>query len=351
MYLRPASLLLTLLVSSVSLSGIELFLKNGDRLQGELIWESDDHLTIRHAILGEIEIAKSALAEMPSLEEIAQGAEKASAAGKKSSSKSGARTKTPDLEQSTDEQPEVAAMGGFTVTKIPKYIWNSPKELMEALERMNTKVGFSFADKASKRDQRDLRLFYNSRWKNGKSEYRFNTDYRFSETDGETDENRYTGNFRFRRQQMRNLFIQTSTFYRKDPIREINHWIEQGFGGGWNNKVSPSFEYSFGLEGSLKWEDLSEDNKAIGGYNFLTTLFQDSVYQIGKSYQVIQEVETYINPNNSENWGYRFDVMLDGKITNNFSLRLEYEYSFDNLVPKKVPQLETLFSSSLLYTF
>ena len=57
MHLRPACLLLSLIITTSSLSGIEIFLKNGDRLQGDLVVESDDHLTLRHPILGEIEIA------------------------------------------------------------------------------------------------------------------------------------------------------------------------------------------------------------------------------------------------------------------------------------------------------
>jgi outer membrane biosynthesis protein TonB len=65
MHLQPACLLLSLLITTSSLSGIEIFLKNGDRLQGDLVVESDDHITLRHPILGDIEIAKKNLAEWP----------------------------------------------------------------------------------------------------------------------------------------------------------------------------------------------------------------------------------------------------------------------------------------------
>lgn len=216
---------------------------------------------------------------------------------------------------------------------------------------MNSKVGFSFSDKASRRDQTDIRLFYNSRWESGNSDLRFNTDYRYRKTDGDVSDDRYTGNFRFRGQQEKGYFIQASTFYRRDPLREIKHWAEQGIGAGLKKKVSKAFEYSLGGEASVKFEDLGESSDEIGGFNLLTSVFEDSVYHLGKNYQLIQEAEYYINPDATESWGYRFDVKIDGKISSGFTVQLGYEYSFDNIVPEKVPQKETLFSSALLYTF
>ena len=343
MHLKTCFLLLSFTVSSLYAQEIEIFLKNGDRLQGELLIESDDHLTIQHPILGEIEVAKSDLAEIPLALEQMQSQQIPGTAGPEYAP-DGEKLETPGVpEQEADEDKLIAW--------IPKLVWNSPRELVDALKRMNAKLGLSFAEKSAKRDQTDLRFFYNSKWKNGKSEYRFNTDYRFSERDGETNDNRYTGNFRFRMQQQRNLFIQATTFYRKDPIQEINHWAEQGIGAGWRNKVSPSFEYSAGGEISIKWEDLLVDNATAGGFQYLSSIFQDSVLQLTQDYQLVQEAEAYISPDDVMNWGYRFDLNLDGKITKDFSVRLGYEYNYDNLVPRNVPKTETLFSSSILYTF
>ena len=147
-----------------------------------------------------------------------------------------AMVKTTPSENSPGEEVDGTGEGYSMVTQIPIFVWNSPKKLIRTLQKMNSKVGVSFTDKSSRRDHTDFRFFYNSRWKNGKSDYRFNTDYRFRETDGDVSEDRYSGNFRFRRQQQRNLFIQTSTLYKRDPIHEINHEIEQGAGVGWKNK-------------------------------------------------------------------------------------------------------------------
>ena len=346
MILHPAPLILALLVTASSLSGIELFLKNGDRLQGELIVESDDHFTIQHPILGEIEIAKSDLAELPPPEQLSPPAEPAESAVPEGDNLAQQQEAKPEIQESEPDKKPVPVIG-----TIPRYLWGSPNDFVKALQRINARVGFSFSDKMSRRDQTDVRFFLNSKWKNGKSEYRLDTDYRFRETDGDTSDNRYTGNFRFRREQRRDYFIQATTFYRRDPIRKINNWIEQGVGAGWNKKISSSFEYSVGVEGSVKFEDFENGDSSLGGTEFTTAFFQDSVLQIGKNYQLVQEAESYIAPDNSENWGYKFDLKLDGKITTGFTMRLGYEYSFDNIVPSRVPQEESRFSSSLLYTF
>lgn len=349
MNLRPAFLLLTWLVASTYLDGIELFLKNGDRLQGELIVESDHHVTLLHPILGEIEIAKSALAEPPAPEKRvpAPAPTKPTAP----SGRGGKEQPAIEEEEPSKEETEEAEDHDSLVYLLPNFLWNSPKELIHALQKMNSKIGFSFSDKSSRRDQTDIRFFYNSKWKNGKSEYRFDTDYRYRETDGDTSENRYTGEFRFRRQQHRDFFIQATTFYKRDPIRKVDNWLQQGLGGGWKKKVSPDFEYSLGAEGSLKYEEFNNGDSGLSGYEVVTALFEDSVYQIGKSYQLVQEAEFYITPDDSNNWGYRFEVKLDGKISKGFSVRVGYQYNFDNIQPTKVPQKETLFSTSLLYTF
>lgn len=362
MHLRPACLLLSLLITTSSLSGIEVFLKNGDRLQGELVVESDDYITLRHPILGEIEIAKKNLAEWPIPEKasapaVADSAPKTAppdskpkpAKPKKGSKPEVAKADEPKELEPDDETKETGVKP--IVKKIPSYVWNTPKELVETLKRMNSKFGFSFTDRASRRDQTDLRFFYNSRWKNGKSEYRLDSDYRYSQTDGDTSTDRYSSIFRFRRQQQRDLFIQASSSYRRDPIRKINHQAEQGFGGGWKKKVSSDFEYSIGGEAVVKFEDFNNGSSDLDGFEFLTSVFQDSVYDIGKNYTLVQEAEAYIAPDDNENWGYRFEVKLDGKITNGFTVRLGYQYSFDNIVASNVPQKETMLSSSIIYTF
>jgi putative salt-induced outer membrane protein YdiY len=342
MILRFPYIFFLILIYANAAYAIELFLKNGDRLLGELILESDDHLTIKHPILGELEIAKSDLAELP-LEETVPP-------------RSDPRTNLTFAqfspgENSTGEEVDGTGEGYSMVTKIPEYIGSAPMKLIQTLEKMNAELGFSFADKSSRRDQTDLRFFYNSKWEDGRNEYRFDTDYRYSESDDDVSEDRYSVDFRFRRQQQRNLFIQASTLYKRDPIREIDHQLEQGAGIGWKNKVSPAFQYSMGGGVSFRWEDLRPGNISIDGSNIVTSVFEDSILRISEAYQLIQEAETFLNPTNSEDWGYSFDLKLDGKITKGLSVRLGYEYSFENLIPQNVPQEETLFSSSLLYTF
>ncbi|MCB1120034.1 MAG: DUF481 domain-containing protein, partial [Verrucomicrobiae bacterium] len=193
--------------------GIEVFLKNGDRLQGELIVESDEHLTIAHPILGEIEIAKSDLAELPPIPEGPATAVVTQAKPKPEPEPAVAAAEERDMPQEK---------GDKRVTQIPEVLSKLPAGLVQVLQEMNSKVGFSFSDSKSRKDRTDLRFFYNSKWKNGHSEYVFDTDYRYIEVDGETSDNRYTANFRFRRQQEKNFFVQASTFYRRDPIREID---------------------------------------------------------------------------------------------------------------------------------
>ena len=216
---------------------------------------------------------------------------------------------------------------------------------------MNSSVGLAYDIQKSRKDHEDLRFYFNSQWKNGNSNYRFDTDYRFGEINEEISEDRFQADFRFRRNKPGNLFTQARTRYKTDGIREIDHFLEQHLGAGWNWIDTPRLNLVAGPEAVLHFRQLNVSNEELGGWSYLGGIFQDSELQIGKIYQLEQEAHAYVDPEDRENWGYNLEMMITGKVSQGFSLRLGYEYNYDNQVPRTVPNEEISFLSSLMYTF
>lgn len=313
---------------------LELILENGDRLNGTLVGQTETHVVFAHPSLGEMEIAKSALQSLPaSLQAIPP------ASG-------------PDPDPGLPSPGETEGEGTINgLDDFPRLALSLPRTLVHTLAKINASIGLAYNLQKSTKDHEDRRFFFNSEWNNGKSNYRLDTDYRFAETDEEISKDRFLADFRFRRERTENLVLQTVTSYKTDGIRQFNHFFKQGVGLGRTWVVSPRLKIVAGPEISTVFRDLEVANEELGGWFYLGSVFQDTEFQINEFYQIDQKATAYADPNDGDNWGYAFDLKLTGKISRGLSLRLGYEFHYDNQVPPTVQPEETTFYTSIMYTF
>ncbi len=340
MHIRLLLLLSFNLLAGSSAQGLELILQNGDRLNGTLVRQTESHVVIAHPSLGEMEIAKSALQTLPdSLQTIPP----ASGASPDPDPAAG-----PPLPSPGETEAKETVNGLDDLHGLALFL---PRKLMRTLVKMNASIGLSYNLQESTKDHEDRRFFFNSQWNNGKSNFRLDTDYRFAEINEEISKDRFLADFRFRRNKTENLVLQTLTSYKTDGIRKFNHFFKQGIGLGRRWEVSPRLAFVAGPEIAALFRDLEVSNEELGGWFYLGSLFQDTEFQINDVYQLDQKAMAYVDPNDGENWGYAFEVKLTGKISRGLSLRLGYEFNYDNQVPPTVPPEETSFYSSIMYTF
>ncbi|MBC9868828.1 MAG: DUF481 domain-containing protein [Opitutae bacterium] len=331
---------LSALSADDSAQALELILNNGDRLNGTLVGQTDSHVVLAHPSLGEMEIAKSALQTLPAS---LQAIPPASDASPDPDPAAGPAPPSPG-ETEADE----TVIGLDDLHGLALYL---PRTLTRTLVKMKASIGLSYNLQKSSKDHEDRRFFFNSQWDNGKSNFRLDTDYRFAETDEEISKDRLLADFRFRRNRTENLVLQTLTSYRMDGIRKFNHFFKQGVGLGRNWEVSPRLAFVAGSEIAAVYRDLEVANEELGGSFYLGSLFQDAELKINDVYQLDQKAMAYLDPSDDENWGYAFEVKLTGKISRGLSLRLGYEFNYDNQVPPTVPEEESNFYSSIMYTF
>ena len=321
-------------------------------MSGELVRQTETHVVIAHPHLGELEIAKSVLESLPAS---LQAIPPATDASPDPDSAAAPALPDPGRTQRIDQPPSpknIDKKGKASGRKkLPLLIRYLPQDLVDALIKMNTNFGLAYDIQKSRKNFEDLRFFFNSQWRNGSSNFRFNTDYRFGEVNEEISEDRFEADFRFRRNKPGNLLVQTRTRYKTDGIREIDHFLEQHLGVGWQFVGLPRLKIVTGPEAAINFRQLAVSNEELGGWSYLGSFFQDSEFQISDIYQLEQEAHAYVDPEDRENWGYNLEMMITGKVSQGFSLRLGYEYNYDNQVPRRVPNEEISFLSSLMYSF
>jgi len=322
------------------LSGETINLVNGDHLNGEVLEDHATYIVFKHSQLGTIRIERTALLVHEAIAEATQLQKEA-----KKDQETSATT------QATEVPENYAETGTGATDASPDVIEELDPAWLLILQTINAKLGLSFNLKNGSTDSTDIRFFFNSAWQSGINDFKVNTEYQYGKTDGNVDDNRYKAEFRYRRQQNKSLFLQSNTAYKSDDIREVRNWLEQAVGLGWRRQPSTSFEYSLGPQVKAIYENLANPPIDHDSFSLVGSLFQDSVYKINDSYTLNQEAEVYLNPENTENWGHSFTVDLEGRITKEMSFRLGLEWNYDNLVSETVSKTETIFNSSLLYTF
>ena len=322
-------------------------------MTGTLVRQTETHVVITHPYLGESEIAKSALESLPdSLLAIPPATEDASA----DLDPAAAPALTDPGQTQAAAQPEspknIDRKGKADGRKkLPLLVRLFPRDMVDALIKMNANFGLAYDIQKSRKNFEDLRIFFDSQWRNGSSNFRFDTDYRFGEVNEEISEDRFEADFRFRRNKPGKLLVQARSRYKTDGIREIDHFLEQHLGVGWQLVGLPRLKIIAGPEAAIHFRQLAVSNEELGGWSYLGSFFQDSEFQISKIYQLEQEAHAYVDPEDRENWGYNLEMMITGRVSQGFSLRLGYEYNYDNQVPRRVPNEEISFLSSLMYTF
>jgi len=314
-------------------------LVNGDSLNGEVIEDHSTYILFKHAQLGSIRIERSSLLTLPesTIEAIRENQQADSSSPQTTEDATSSDTAVHEASGAADASPDV--------------IEELDPAWLLVLQNINAKIGFSFNLKQASTDTRDIRFFFNSAWQSGINDYKIDTEYRYGKTDDDIKDNRYKAVFRYRRQNNTSLFFQSNTAFKNDEVRNIQLWLEQAIGMGWKNTLNNYFEYSLGPQIKTVYEDLENPPADHDDISIVGSLFQDSIYKISDSYTLNQEAEVYLNPENPDNWGHSFTVDLEGRITKAMSIRLGLEWNYDNLVSEDVSKNETIFNSSLLYTF
>src|SRR5690625_404681 len=182
----------------------------------------------------------------------------------------------------------------------------------------------------------------------GPNEFRALAEFLYGEVESETNTQRFTGSFRWRRDFSERIFSQVLTQYETDKIREINHRVEQNLGLGYRYVDSERLKGSIVPGLTIQYTDESGVNDH---WDYLASLSQDLTWQFSEAYRFEEEVNFLIDPSDGSDYIVRFNAGIVGTLTDSINLSIRYQLLYENEVAPNVERADQRVIASVGYTF
>lgn len=321
--------LIAILLVAISLFGDVVYLKNGDRVSGEIVAKSEDQLIVQTTYFGELTLSRSVI---ESIESSKEGQADADA------SENGSM----DEGVGVVEQDPVA--DGWLMNAVnwlnPWEGWESRLSLGYVWNSGETRTQDWVLAAQVAQDISDGEIFLKGSWEYGTR--------KIGDTPEVKTADRYNGQFRYRRHLPKRFFLQNRTQYTKDLIREIDHQLDQSLGIGWHVFETDRFVFSVIPSGTFRYREVQG---VPDGWQAMVSIFQELAIRISESGRIVEEASVTWEPHRSNQSDYAFEVKFENRLTEYFSLEIGYQYRFVYTVGIGVDRKTQRLISGLVYTF
>lgn len=233
------------------------------------------------------------------------------------------------------------------------------------VSRWNSRISVGFNWQDGGKQQRDINLRFESERKLGRSQYRVQSRYRLTATNGTTSADRRDAGLRWRREFDERWFTQTNTTYFDDDVREIDLNLDQNVGVGYRVFAGDRAKASVGAGVTVQYRDAEGAESGIAKFG---EFFQDLLVRFNDRIELAQEASalfspddrplgaTAMNPSNVvpddvANYRILFNSVLRGRVTESVTVNLRYEYEFDNAILNRNARADQRVTTSLGYVF
>ena len=313
-----------------SASAVELHLRNGDRITGELIERKDGQIVFNSPLLGIIKVPET-------LGVLVDASE------------------TP-VESLAGIPPTKSMLPTPPTSSAPSAVSEKPKKTP-----WRGKIEFGFLQQTGRSDTLQASLRADAERTTGPDNYRFEGRALYATQYQQTSSDRYDGLFRFRHELSQRIFGQAQTSYTKDRVKLIEHNVEQNFGIGYKFIQRPRHEASIGGGLTLQYRNAQGIET---GTNYLGEIFQDYSYKLSGRITITQDANLTYSPetrgrvtstpqgdipidDSATNYRLRFNSTLQGKVSERISLNLRFEYEFDNAILNPKAKVDQRITSSI----
>lgn len=312
---------------------VELHLKNGDRISGQFIGREEGKIIFRSPFLGEVRVSEN--------------------------------------EAVIVDAPETPVE---SLTGIPPSASTLPKPAASASEDhavkpnrapWRGKVELGVLQQTGRTDTLQVSFRADAQRTSGPNDYRFEGRILYAEQYVQTTSDRYDGLFRYRHELSQRVFFQAQTSYTKDRVKLIEHNVEQNFGIGYKVLQRPRHEASVGSGVTMQYR---QAEGVESGLTYLGELFQDYTYKLTGRLTILQDANVSYSPeprgrlvttvpgvtpidDSATNYRLRFNMALQGKMTERISLNLRFEYEFDNAILDPKAKVDQRITTSIGYGF
>ncbi|MBE2213854.1 MAG: DUF481 domain-containing protein [Opitutaceae bacterium] len=306
-------LLLTTFLSSTLLADV-LVLANKDRITGTLVRQEDGKIVFNSDLLGELIVAADvARVEVP---------------------------KAP-AKKKPDANYKFKPLDLRTAAKDPQQAERA--ERTEWVRRME----FGFTSQSGRAEKSDLAFNFEAGRRGKRSEARFLARYLWGESNDDETSDLIESSLRLRRNLSANTFAQSSTRASRDAIKEIDLDGEQGFGLGRNFINTDSVVLAFGAGAAARYRD---ERTLPGEWDYLVDCFQDLRWEINPRMSLVQDASMVVAPANRDDYKFRINTALTGKVTDAFNMTMRYEYEYDRTLDLALRDNQRIVTA-LVYVF
>jgi putative salt-induced outer membrane protein YdiY len=364
---------LGVLLTGVSVASAKVFrLTNGDRVSGEIVAADEHAIVVETAFLGQVRIPRSALADpLPAdLATTVPGPPAEAAPPPPAPPPPAPPAPTPAPVVAASETAPVAVDGesvlpdsdpeqhALSLQSLPVEAYHAWLEFWEdnflfrtladiyPLMDWNNKVNIGIHLQDAQKDQRTFNLGFLTTRETGKHSARFQVTYDYSETTvssagvdagGEPitvrrtspTRDRLFGNARYRYEYMKSFFIQTDTRYQREPLKRLEHVVDELVGVGYTfidtKRVKASVTPSLGL-GFRAYEDEESE------WEWLISLQQDLSIALTDRLKFSEESTLTYSPFEERNFTFSLKSILENQLNRRLSLRITYELDYSERV-------------------
>jgi len=309
---------------------MELHLRNGDRITGDLVERKDGQIVFNSPLLGVIKVPEG----------------------------SGVLVDAPET--------PVESLAGLPPAGSSAKPQSSSSSLKPMSPPWRGKFEFGFLQQTGRNDTLQASLRAEAERKAGPDDYRFEGRVLYATQYKETSSDRYDGLFRYRHELSPRIFSQAQTSYTKDRVKLIEHNLEENLGVGYKFIQRPRHEASIGGGLTVQYRSAQGIEE---GTNYLGEIFQDYTYKLTGRMTIIQDANITYSPetrgrvattpdgatvsidDSATNYRLRFNAALQGKMSEHVSLNLRFEYEFDNAILNPRAKVDQRITSSIGYGF
>lgn len=332
-------------------SAATVTLKNGDRITGNIVSQADGKITIETELLGTLTVPADG-ASIEGAEEPVTATPAATDAEAQAAAATGATTAqatdgegTPTEEADKTEALSEADILDFHAAVARAKAWVD--DIVPEGWGGRFQLGANFTETNSKTT--GLTIGFDANKDSGDNHYTIFAFYDYKNSvnqagvqDKQLD--KWGGGFKYRHDFGEHFFFLSNSSYLRDQVKDIRNEFTQDIGIGYyifNDAdmvlyVAPAF--------SPQYKDAERVGKK---WYYMATIIQEFKFKLNESVRIEQNAQGSIEPNDDNNYSYKFRVAAITKLTDWIDLIVAYNYNYDNTVGAGGSKKEQIASISL----
>jgi opacity protein-like surface antigen len=322
------------LLTTVGLADV-LHLANGDRLTGTWQGTENGQVVFISELLGPVRVAEAQVLRVERSEAVVAEAP----------------ATAPAVAPAAAAAAPVAAAPAAPDTEEKASVLLRALDFLNPLKDWDSRLSAGYTWLGGQTSRHNFFLMYEATRKRELSEWqaRGRWDYGSTRIDKQTAikiEDRYRFSLQYRRNLLKQVFVQSLTQYNRDHIKLIDHDFEQSIGIGWRMFDTQRLRVTFTPSYTARYRQIA---LASSGWQSLFSLFQDLRYEITPRVIFTEEAAISFEPDETSKSDYRFHLKLENKLTDRLSVDLRYEYAFEYRVGLGIERKDQKFIAAMGY--